>query len=1020
MLKTVRDACTPHPGVFKDDPLDDIDDLVKVRADLDEAREFFARSHTTAGMCQLFEQGLRRLAGTSDQAVFELTQAMGGGKTHSLVAFGLLAQHPTLRASVVPEISASAPFETARVVTFTGRRYPDHYFWGDIAEQLGRPELFRRFWSEVAGAPDADDWVELIGDKPTLILLDELPPWFEYAVTRRVGDGNLAQVATAALSNLLVAALRLPRLCIVLSNLSGTFQDAAKELRRAIKNAAAEARRQAKPITPVDLGGDEIYQILKKRLFDRLPSDDDIETVTQAYVDAITEAEKSKAVAKTETQWADEIRRAYPFHPVIKDIIALFRNNESFRQTRGLKDFVSKMIRSVWDRDENDVHLIGLQHLDLNRVDVREEIVRINDLRNAIAKDIAASGEAHAEVIDAELDSDSGSQVATLLLAASLSRAVDAVKGLTKQRLLECLVAPYRPAHEFADAFEHLRREAWYLHKDASEAFYFSNVENLVKRLATEAERAPEPRVTREMRRRLTRIFAPQRRNAYQELQALPEIESVRLGGARVLLILSPDTRNPPEEAKRFHESVVEKNNLCILTGDGSDLSSLTEVASMIFAIAKVRAELPESAPQQIELAEKDEQAALEFYATVKATFNRVWYPHRRGLVSTSLDMQFDGNHFDGEEQVERALASIGVSKLVLDWETDPAGLITRAEDMLWPEGRKRAPWRDIKQAAIETVRWPWLPASGIDRLRKVAEERGAWRSTGDGYIERGPFEKEKTSVGLVERHYDDATGEATLEVTPKHAGKSGQVFYGSTSSVSSASTRLDDSKLRTTETHLWFLAVDPTGEHTTGEPVAWTNGLTITHQPSDGPEGRTVRLQVVPTGTIKYTLDGSNPREGTTYAEPIPIGDEATTVYCFAEERGIEATRQFTVPAAGRGGVEVDPDRPARLKQVVSTDDTADSYALLERLRQMSGELGQLAATVGSGAESATTRFGSGTSVQAANVESVLTALRGSLGQAEADVRLRTQWIAFATGRDLIAFARERGITLSVNDVEQ
>jgi hypothetical protein len=29
--------------------------------------------------------------------VFVLTQAMGGGKTHNMVALGLLAQHPELR-----------------------------------------------------------------------------------------------------------------------------------------------------------------------------------------------------------------------------------------------------------------------------------------------------------------------------------------------------------------------------------------------------------------------------------------------------------------------------------------------------------------------------------------------------------------------------------------------------------------------------------------------------------------------------------------------------------------------------------------------------------------------------------------------------------------------------------------------------------------------------------------------------------------------------------------------------------
>jgi hypothetical protein len=44
-------------------------------------------------------------AGRSEDGAFYLTQAMGGGKTHSLIAFGLLATDPALRREVVPNIA---------------------------------------------------------------------------------------------------------------------------------------------------------------------------------------------------------------------------------------------------------------------------------------------------------------------------------------------------------------------------------------------------------------------------------------------------------------------------------------------------------------------------------------------------------------------------------------------------------------------------------------------------------------------------------------------------------------------------------------------------------------------------------------------------------------------------------------------------------------------------------------------------------------------------------------------------
>ena len=85
MLLTVRDACRPHPSVLRADPEPDIEDIAQViRAAEKDAEAFFTRNHVTGGMRQMFELGVARLDGRSDQAVYTLTQAMGGGKTHLL------------------------------------------------------------------------------------------------------------------------------------------------------------------------------------------------------------------------------------------------------------------------------------------------------------------------------------------------------------------------------------------------------------------------------------------------------------------------------------------------------------------------------------------------------------------------------------------------------------------------------------------------------------------------------------------------------------------------------------------------------------------------------------------------------------------------------------------------------------------------------------------------------------------------------------------------------------------------
>ena len=135
----------------------------------------FKRNHFTDGLKRLIERGFERLAGRSDEGSFYLTQAMGGGKTHSLLAFGLLAADPTLRKQVLPSSNAGAAFDAAQVVIFSGHQNPESLLWGHIAERMSRPEVMAPFWRNGARTPGIDEWAAVLGDEPVLVLLDELP-----------------------------------------------------------------------------------------------------------------------------------------------------------------------------------------------------------------------------------------------------------------------------------------------------------------------------------------------------------------------------------------------------------------------------------------------------------------------------------------------------------------------------------------------------------------------------------------------------------------------------------------------------------------------------------------------------------------------------------------------------------------------------------------------------------------------------------------------------------------------------
>ena len=527
------------------------------------------------------------------------------------------------------------------------------------------------------------------------------------------------------------------------------------------------------------------------------------------------------------------------------------------------------------------------------------------------------------------------------------------------------------------------------------------------------------------MKRRLEEIFQPVSRIAYQEVEALPKIDDIRLSGPRVCLVLSPDSKVPPEEAEKFWQSVTEKNNLSIVTGDGSNLASLEEKTRRIWAIARVLEETGgDTSPFKAELDKEAEQAEYEFNSTVVSLFNRVYYPTRGKLTPAKLAMTFTCNQFKGEEQVENALADVGASKLYRSVEDEADMLMTRAEDMLWPAGgERRVPWRDVVNRAITNERWPWLPPKGLETLRTIAIGQDRWRYTEDGYIERGPFPPPRTSVSISERDYKEGTGVATIEVLARNAGPNGRVHYATDRSVSPTSPVVPDTIWETSETALWFLAADPDGKHETGDAVTWTNKLTLTHQPRTLPNGkRQVELTVKPRGTIRWNTTGANPREGKPYTGPIELdGDDEVTIYAHAEDQGVAATRNFRIPPVDQKGPSIDKAKPARLRKHLDFRGNAESFGAVNSAKSMSIKLcGGVMLNVGDGASTVSTRFGSETAVHAEDIETFITAARRALGNETADVVLRVDGLDFASGHDLETFLTKLGIEIAPDEVEQ
>ena len=82
------------------------------------------------------------------------------------------------------------------------------------------------------------------------------------------------------------------------------------------------------------------------------------------------------------------------------------------------------------------------------------------------------------------------------------------------------------------------------------------------------------------IRHRLQEMFKATRRTAYEDVLPLPKLDDVvdRVRKGRVLLIVSPDSKIPPEEVQKFFDGISQKNNLCVLTGDKTAMASLEKL----------------------------------------------------------------------------------------------------------------------------------------------------------------------------------------------------------------------------------------------------------------------------------------------------------------------------------------------------------------------------------------------------------------------------------------------------------
>jgi len=474
-----------------------------------DAPKFFAATHPSGGLKSLLNEALGRLGGGKPDgaSVIRLETNLGGGKTHNLIALFHAAKGRLDPASAGEFMDADllpgSPVDQIGVFVGTSSgatSFPaldgvtPHTVWGYLALQTGGAAGYEivRADDEALTAPGSAALKRLFGDRPVLLLIDEIARYYSVAKGVTVGGTTLAGQTTAFLMALMEAVDGLPRAVLVITTteLTDAFGENTADVLQAIEEARSLMARKELVLRPSQEA--DLPKILARRLFQPVPAGL-AAAAAQAYAaaaDAAVAAGLDLPEGMTGAGWATEVGRTYPFHPaLIRVLDKRLSTIPNFQRTRGALRLLARVVRRMWEEQPAGAGLIHLHHIDLAERVVAEELssrLERPAYEPVIRADIASQGGAepsHAERVDERMGNTYSRRLATTIYLYSLTRDIP---GVAAAELYGASLAPGDDPNLLQKALDGLEGACWYLHADVR-GFRFSTEASLVK-LIQEAE----------------------------------------------------------------------------------------------------------------------------------------------------------------------------------------------------------------------------------------------------------------------------------------------------------------------------------------------------------------------------------------------------------------------------------------------------------------------------------------------------------------------------------------------------
>lgn len=747
-MKTIFDLCQPRSDIIEGRVRDEefvaeLSQVINETAvpEYADPKLFFRYTYPTRGLKTLLDTVCRRLSGKGGElnSVIRLDTQYGGGKTHSLIAL----VHTARGMKGVGNISefldpAFLPKENVRIAALSGENSDPmnglklegnllaRSLWGEMAYQLAGKTGFERIRNSDKKhiAPGTDTIIELFGDSPCLILIDEVSVYLRKAAE---AFPDTANQFTAFIQSLIKAVSSTPRVALVCTLAVSAEDQKAADAYEAEHHLAVQAFEEAKRVASRKLlqidptEEHETANVLRRRLFEDVDKDAS-EEVIRAYK---TLWDRNREVLSPDAlvpEIRDQFRGGYPLHPeTLNVMMEKLSSLATFQRTRGMLRLLTRTVCLMWENRPEDAHAIHPHHIDPGHPSIRSEFTSKlgqEAFSPALAADVAAvpgKDPAIAQWLDAEHypgQAPVTSYAARTIFINTMAFG-DAAQGISKEHLSYSVCSPsIEPA--FVEAAQRLfKEESLYLDDRPGTPMRFRVQPNLTQMITRAMKDVDAGDMRNVLNERIRDLFKG-KKGDFEPItfpQGPGDIPDEVGSGKPYLVILHYDAHPlsempselPPDLARmatqkgRTEETRLLQNNLVFLVADRHLCDNMKHQVCRRLALEAIQ-----SGPQMEDLADYQQEKLREFYQKSEAEsaiaihqcYRHLFYPSKGGIGSgkaklghTTIEFQ---NTSDapgkGQHHIRRALRD--QKKLLMAGDTPDGPTFVRDQTPLKNKGQ--------------------------------------------------------------------------------------------------------------------------------------------------------------------------------------------------------------------------------------------------------------------------------------------------------------------------------------------